>query len=76
MCRDDGWLTESCEMDVEASTSTVTVCKCYHLTSFALLMSPSELPPENEPLNIATKVGLSLSVSCLLVTVVLLYGLK
>jgi hypothetical protein len=73
---DDSWLTENCERDVEASSETTTVCNCYHLTSFAVVMSPSSPPPENEPLNIATKVGLSLSISCLIMTVILLFGLK
>ncbi|CAI8011605.1 Cadherin EGF LAG seven-pass G-type receptor 2 (Fragment) [Geodia barretti] len=72
----DSWLTENCERDVGASTDTTTVCNCYHLTSFALVMSRSSSPPENRPLSIATKVGLSLSILCLCATVILLFGLK
>ena len=73
----DSWLTDNCERDEKASSETVTVCNCYHLTSFALVMSPSTTPPpENHPLHIATKVGLSLSIFCLLLTVLLLFGLK
>jgi G protein-coupled receptor 133 len=54
----------------------MTVCNCYHLTSFALVMSPSSSPPENRPLSIATKAGLSLSILCLLATILLLSRLK
>ena len=73
----DSWLTNGCERDAEVSTSTVTVCQCYHLTSFALLMSPtSSSPSNNRPLHIATKVGLSLSITCLFITILLLYTLK
>ena len=38
---DDTWLTEGCVVVMEESTAVQTVCECYHLTSFALLLSPT-----------------------------------
>jgi len=35
------WLTENCQAVVDESSTTHTVCECYHLTSFALLVSPT-----------------------------------
>lgn len=35
------WLTERCRVVEEESSSVHTVCECYHLTSFALLLSPT-----------------------------------
>ena len=35
------WLTERCRVVEEESNNLRTVCECYHLTSFALLLSPT-----------------------------------
>ena len=35
------WLTENCQAVLDESSDTRTVCECYHLTSFALLVSPT-----------------------------------
>lgn len=35
------WLDEGCQVDTIHSMSDYTVCNCYHLTSFALLVSPT-----------------------------------
>lgn len=32
------WLTDGCRLNVEVSTSTVSVCMCNHLTNFAVLL--------------------------------------
>ena len=37
----ESWLTERCQAVQEESSPTHTVCECYHLTSFALLVSPT-----------------------------------
>ena len=42
-CRDRRggyWSTEGCVVVSEESSDHVTVCKCNHLTNFAVLMSP------------------------------------
>ena len=41
MLNSDGvgeWATEGCWLDTEASGAGRSVCKCNHLTSFAILM--------------------------------------
>lgn len=40
-CRGDGWIDDGCRVDTVQSGSNFTVCNCYHLTTFALLMSPT-----------------------------------
>lgn len=35
------WSGEGCGVDTVRSMSNYTVCNCYHLTTFALLMSPT-----------------------------------
>lgn len=37
----EAWLTERCRVVEEDSSAGHTVCECYHLTSFALLLSPT-----------------------------------
>ncbi len=37
----EAWLTERCRVVEEESSPVHTVCECYHLTSFALLTSPT-----------------------------------
>lgn len=40
-CSNEGaWSNAGCELDEKASNSTDTVCRCHHLTNFAVLMSP------------------------------------
>lgn len=33
-----GWSKEGCYLDSDESTDTHTVCKCHHLTNFAIMM--------------------------------------
>ena len=37
------WSSEGC--DVQSTNETHTVCCCYHLTSFAIMMEPLVIPP-------------------------------
>ncbi|XP_045687177.1 adhesion G protein-coupled receptor E4-like [Phyllostomus hastatus] len=56
------WSTEGCTL--AGSNESYTVCKCFHLSSFAVLVA---LVPEADPiLAVITYVGLSLSLLCLL----------
>uniref|UniRef100_A0A8D1JU30 Adhesion G protein-coupled receptor E4P n=1 Tax=Sus scrofa TaxID=9823 RepID=A0A8D1JU30_PIG len=56
------WSTAGCSH--LGSNDSHTRCKCYHLSSFAVLMS---LAPKEDPvLTVITYVGLSLSLLCLL----------
>ncbi|XP_024424408.2 putative adhesion G protein-coupled receptor E4P [Desmodus rotundus] len=56
------WSTEGCAL--VGSNDSYTVCKCFHLSSFAVLMA---LVPQADPiLAVVTYVGLSLSLLCLL----------
>ncbi|RDD41208.1 Adhesion G protein-coupled receptor L2 [Trichoplax sp. H2] len=69
--RSGDWSTEGCE--TAYFNDTVTICKCYHLTNFAILMS---LSPEKIPetiaraLTIITTVGCSLSITALTITII------
>ncbi|XP_077862397.1 adhesion G protein-coupled receptor L4-like [Saccoglossus kowalevskii] len=67
------WSTEGCEL-VE-STQTETVCKCNHLTSFAVLMQPTSYQISEEhkqALSLLTFVGCGISLAALLVTFITL----
>ncbi|XP_007955874.1 putative adhesion G protein-coupled receptor E4P [Orycteropus afer afer] len=56
------WSTEGCSH--VGSNDSYTTCQCYHLSSFAVLMA---LTPQEDPvLVVVTRVGLSLSLLCLL----------
>lgn len=56
------WSTEGCTH--VSSNDAYTKCKCFHLSSFAVLMA---LVPQADPiLTVITYVGLSLSLLCLL----------
>ncbi|XP_014651416.1 PREDICTED: putative adhesion G protein-coupled receptor E4P, partial [Ceratotherium simum simum] len=56
------WSTEGCSH--AGSNDSYTKCKCFHLSSFAVLMA---LAPKVDPvLTVITYVGLSLSLLCLL----------
>ncbi|XP_070272063.1 putative adhesion G protein-coupled receptor E4P isoform X1 [Myotis yumanensis] len=56
------WSTEGCTH--VSSNDSYTKCKCFHLSSFAVLMA---LVPKADPiLTVITYVGLSLSLLCLL----------
>lgn len=70
------WLRGGCRVQDGGSTSDYTVCECYHLTSFALLMSPTGAVTTSQPLRIATKVGLCISIIALVLTCILLFTLK
>ncbi|KAM6216722.1 adhesion G protein-coupled receptor E4-like [Rhynchocyon petersi] len=56
------WSREGCSR--VGSNESYTECQCFHLSSFAVLMA---LTPQADPvLTVITKVGLSLSLLCLL----------
>ncbi|XP_071839225.1 uncharacterized protein [Apostichopus japonicus] len=59
------WSDEGCL--VGFSNSTHTQCECYHLTSFAVLMSvrPVETLTESDVIHYMTLIGCSLSIFCL-----------
>ncbi len=97
MAEDGTWMSDGCSLVATASSSNVTVCECYHLTSFALLMSPtgetvshavrslhaytaipplSPTQPSDPVLQIVSKVGLCISIICLLLTIIMLFCLK
>ena len=47
---EEAWLTERCSVVVEESSEVQTVCECFHLTSFALLLSPTASMVRRPPL--------------------------
>ncbi|XP_064383019.1 adhesion G protein-coupled receptor L1-like isoform X2 [Halichondria panicea] len=68
---DGFWSQEGCNRVDEKSNSSVTVCRCNHLTHFAILLSPK--PPQvNNATGIALGVigyvGVSISIVCLAAT--------
>ncbi|XP_044850507.1 adhesion G protein-coupled receptor E5-like [Mauremys mutica] len=60
------WATDGCTL--EKLNATITRCQCNHLTSFAVLMAFYEL--EDWTLDVITKVGLVISLLCLLLAIV------
>ncbi|XP_073484952.1 adhesion G-protein coupled receptor F3-like [Aquarana catesbeiana] len=60
-----GWSTEGC---LTVLGHNVTVCRCNHLTSFSVLMSIGVL--EDEFLEILSQIGVSLSILCLLISII------
>ncbi|XP_016053439.1 PREDICTED: putative adhesion G protein-coupled receptor E4P [Miniopterus natalensis] len=66
------WSTEGCTH--VSSNDSYTECKCFHLSSFAVLMA---LAPKADPtLAVITYVGLSLSLLCLLLAAVTFLGCR
>ncbi|XP_070189467.1 adhesion G protein-coupled receptor B1-like [Littorina saxatilis] len=66
------WSSNGCR--VKESNSNMTVCECDHLTNFAVLMSPFR--PANEVadvLNVFSIVGCSISIFCLILTLVIYF---
>ncbi|XP_048236668.1 uncharacterized protein LOC124149084 isoform X1 [Haliotis rufescens] len=68
---ESNWQIDGCNASIRARN--YTECSCNHLTTFALLMSPRRtgVKPTPLPLTIITKVGCSISVACLVLTVIL-----
>ncbi|XP_050781133.1 adhesion G protein-coupled receptor E5 isoform X4 [Gopherus flavomarginatus] len=60
------WATDGCTLQM--LNATTTRCQCNHLTSFAVLMAFYEL--EDWTLDVITKVGLVISLLCLLLAIV------
>ncbi|XP_041032932.1 adhesion G protein-coupled receptor E3-like isoform X1 [Carcharodon carcharias] len=60
------WSPEGCELVF--SNRTHTVCRAFHLSSFAILMALKDLPDVFE-VEVITYVGLSISLVCLLLTI-------
>nr|XP_042702293.1 adhesion G protein-coupled receptor E5-like [Chrysemys picta bellii] len=60
------WATHGCTL--QKLNATITCCQCNHLTSFAVLMAFYEL--EDWTLDVITKVGLVISLLCLLLSIV------
>ncbi|XP_055954631.1 uncharacterized protein LOC126812386 [Patella vulgata] len=63
------WSSEGCIAE-SSPDSNVTICKCDHLTNFAILMSPGKTPLHHqEALSIISIVGCAVSLFCLLLTI-------
>ncbi|XP_074917062.1 adhesion G protein-coupled receptor E5 isoform X3 [Chelonoidis abingdonii] len=60
------WATDGCTLQM--LNTTITHCQCNHLTSFAVLMAFYEL--EDWTLDVITKVGLVISLLCLLLAII------
>ncbi|XP_033054260.1 adhesion G protein-coupled receptor E2 isoform X2 [Trachypithecus francoisi] len=58
------WATTGCS--TMGTRDTSTICRCTHLSSFAVLMAPYDVQEENPVLTVITYMGLSLSLLCLL----------
>lgn len=74
------WSEEGCQVD--STNLTHTICKCKHLTNFAILMDvqATYLPPSHAiALQIITYIGCIISVVCLVLAIItfqLFRGLK
>ncbi|KAM6915099.1 adhesion G-protein coupled receptor F3 [Xenentodon cancila] len=65
------WSDSGCT--VNTTENNQTICKCSHLTSFAILMAKSEIPDEasSKVLDIITNVGLAVSIISLLIFLII-----
>lgn len=62
------WNTTGCWVDEHESSLSHTVCRCNHLTNFAVLMDISGRQTNSNAKDILSTIGLSLSIICLIVT--------
>uniref|UniRef100_A0A8C0H9N7 Adhesion G protein-coupled receptor E5 n=1 Tax=Chelonoidis abingdonii TaxID=106734 RepID=A0A8C0H9N7_CHEAB len=62
------WATDGCTLQM--LNTTITHCQCNHLTSFAVLMAFYELEVDDWTLDVITKVGLVISLLCLLLAII------
>ncbi|XP_040001135.1 adhesion G protein-coupled receptor E5 [Xiphias gladius] len=60
------WSTDGC--DQHQSEALYTVCKCNHLSSFAVLMALYDIEP-TFGLQMVTKIGLAISILCLILCI-------
>uniref|UniRef100_A0A2K6MQQ5 Adhesion G protein-coupled receptor E2 n=1 Tax=Rhinopithecus bieti TaxID=61621 RepID=A0A2K6MQQ5_RHIBE len=58
------WATTGCS--TMGTRDTSTICRCTHLSSFAVLMAPYDVQEEDPVLTVITYIVLSLSLLCLL----------
>ncbi|XP_077861447.1 uncharacterized protein LOC100373893 [Saccoglossus kowalevskii] len=68
------WSVVGCYLDDDASNSSHTVCHCNHLTNFAILMQftePIDLGVHDDVLEYLTYIGTSISVLCLVITLLI-----
>ncbi|KAL3881326.1 hypothetical protein ACJMK2_027778, partial [Sinanodonta woodiana] len=63
------WLSNNCHL--VSRNSSGFVCKCNHLTNFAILMTTQEFPENGHSvqLSIISAVGCAVSITCLLLTI-------
>jgi len=66
------WDTTGCEFDNRASSPTHTVCKCSHLTNFAIIFDP-KASANMEQLHMYSLVLGGVTSAALFVTIVLLH---
>ncbi|XP_077861448.1 uncharacterized protein LOC144341642 [Saccoglossus kowalevskii] len=68
------WSVAGCQLDEGASNTTHSVCHCNHLTNFAILMQfnePIDLGVHDDVLEYLTYIGTSISVLCLVITLLI-----
>ncbi|XP_033097905.1 adhesion G-protein coupled receptor G6-like [Anneissia japonica] len=64
------WSIEGCEL-IDAGDEGSVTCHCTHLTNFAVLFFPNEIPPGVDIfLDLVTYIGCGVSIACLILTVV------
>ncbi|XP_054157506.1 uncharacterized protein LOC128955854 [Oppia nitens] len=66
------WSQDGCRHVISLSSREQTVCKCDHLTNFAVLMDTSGRETDSLTKNVLTLLFCSLSVICLILTIVII----
>jgi len=66
------WNSTGCWVDHYSSSLRHTVCRCNHLTNFAVLMDMTGRQVNDGWKDILSTVGMSLSILCLITTIILL----
>ncbi|XP_043938264.1 adhesion G protein-coupled receptor E3-like [Protopterus annectens] len=64
-----GWSSEGCFLSETNSNRTHITCECEHLSSFCVLMVLDETFQDETALNIISYIGLTLSVICLILSI-------
>ena len=73
------WSDRGCNRSESLSNTSVTVCECYHLTHFAILLSPAPLNLTDTvllSLEIISYVGVSVSLVAMCLTIFTMVFLK
>ena len=72
--KNQSWYEEGCYYNAVQSSDEQSVCDCYHLTNFAIIMDYSgQVDPDNPFLSWFTIINLSLSIGFIMLTEIIVF---